>query len=218
MPAIRRPCSASGTSGTGPHHSPAGFDTWRVLPGQGYYHDPKMLDPELDPDGRHTVVQRTGYVTDLITDDCIDWLDQRDADRPFALLCHHKAPHRSWEPDAKHATMYDDVDIPEPATIEDDHESRADVVKAMHMHLLDLHPTIDLKAPVPPGLTRRARRSAGDTSGTSRSTCASSRRSTTTSAACSTGSTTTVSPTTRSSSTPRTRASSSATTAGSTNG
>jgi arylsulfatase A-like enzyme len=141
--------------GHGPTHSPAGFDTWRVLPGQGFYHDPKMLDPELDENGRHVVVQRTGYVTDLITDDCIDWLDQRDRERPFALLCHHKAPHRSWESDERHATMYEEVDIPEPSTLWDDHGTRADVVKAMHMHLLDLHPRIDLKAQLPPGLSER---------------------------------------------------------------
>ena len=133
--------------GHGPEHDPTGFDSWRVLPGQGHYHNPVMLDH----DGR--IVERGGYVTDLITDDCLDWLGQRDPDRPFMLLCHHKAPHRTWEPSREHFTMYDDIDVPEPDTMFDDHASRADVVRAMRMNLMDLDPIIDLKAPVPPGLT-----------------------------------------------------------------
>jgi arylsulfatase A-like enzyme len=138
--------------GHGPEHDPTGFDRWRVLPGQGHYHNPVMLQPRADGRG-HTVVERGGYVTDLITDDCLRWLDRRDPDRPFALLCHHKAPHRSWEPSRRHFTMYDDVDIPEPETLFDDHAGRADVVAAMRMRLLDLDPVVDLKATVPPGLS-----------------------------------------------------------------
>jgi arylsulfatase A-like enzyme len=69
------------------------------------------------------------------------------------LLCHHKAPHRTWEPSREHFTMYDDVDIPEPETFWDDHATRAAVVQAVRMRMMDLDPVIDLKATVPPGLT-----------------------------------------------------------------
>jgi arylsulfatase A-like enzyme len=133
--------------GHGPGHDPTGFDFWRVLPGQGHYHNPVMLGPGQQ------VIERGGYVTDLITDDCLDWIDRRDRDRPFLLLCHHKAPHRIWEPSRAHYTMYDDVEIPEPATMYDDHATRAAVVQAMRMRLLDLDPIIDLKAPLPAGLS-----------------------------------------------------------------
>ncbi len=133
--------------GHGPRHDPTGFDFWRVLPGQGHYHNPVMLGPGQE------VIERSGYVTDLITDDCLDWLDERDRDRPFALLCHHKAPHRSWEPSREHFTMYDGIDIPEPETMFDDNASRAAVVQAMKMRLMDLDPIIDLKATVPTGLS-----------------------------------------------------------------
>ncbi|MEL7157472.1 MAG: sulfatase, partial [Actinomycetota bacterium] len=133
--------------GHGPGRDPSGFDHWRVLPGQGHYHNPVMLEAG----GR--VVERGGYVTDLITDDCIEWLDGRDRDRPFALFCHHKAPHRSWEPSPRHFELYDDVDIPEPATFTDDLVGRAAVVQATGMRMMDLDPIVDLKATVPPGLT-----------------------------------------------------------------
>jgi len=138
--------------GHGPDHDPTGFDRWRVLPGQGHYHNPVMLQPRADGRG-HDVVERGGYVTDLITDDALRWLDRRDPDRPFALLVHHKAPHRSWEPSREHFTLFDDIDIPEPETMRDDHEGRAEVVQAMRMRLMDLDPVVDLKATVPPGLT-----------------------------------------------------------------
>lgn len=136
--------------GHGPGHDPTGFDHWRILPGQGHYHDPVMLEA----DGR--VVERRGYVTDLITDDTIDWIRSRDHSRPFMVLCHHKAPHRRWEPAPRHATRYDDVDIAEPETMYEDlltgHADRAAVVAAIRMRLMDLDPIYDLKAPVPPGL------------------------------------------------------------------
>ena len=133
--------------GHGEDAVPTGFDHWRVLPGQGHYHNPVFIDSETGID------ERGGYVTDLITDDCIDWLEHRNEDKPFALFCHHKAPHRTWEPDAKHFTMYDDVEIPYPDTFRDDLQGRAEVVQAVKMRMLDLDPIIDLKAVVPPGLT-----------------------------------------------------------------
>ncbi|MEM1334556.1 MAG: sulfatase/phosphatase domain-containing protein, partial [Actinomycetota bacterium] len=137
---------------------PTGFDFWRVLPGQGHYHNPVMLGPSTDPDHPDAteVIERGGYVTDLITDDCLDWLDGIDDDRPFLLLCHHKAPHRTWEPAREHATLFDDVEIPEPETMWDDHATRAAVVQAMKMRLLDLDPITDLKSPIPDGLDEEA--------------------------------------------------------------
>ena len=132
--------------GHGPTHDPAGFDEWRVLPGQGEYHDPVLLGP----DGEE---QLSGYVTDLITDLSLEWLERRDPNRPFALMCHHKAPHRTWQPDDAHARMYEDEEIAEPETFWDDHATRSLAAQRAKLHMLDLDPLTDLKAPVPPGLT-----------------------------------------------------------------
>jgi len=133
--------------GHGGANDPTGFDHWRVLPGQGHYHNPVMLE------ANGVVVERGGYVTDLITDDTIKWIDECDTDRPFAVFCHHKAPHRTWEPSAQHFTMYEDVDIPFPDTFRDDLVGRAEVIQAVRMRMMDLDPIIDLKSPVPSGLT-----------------------------------------------------------------
>jgi len=135
--------------GHGPAHDPVGFDTWRVLPGQGHYHDPVMLAAGGE------VIERGGYVTDLITDDCIDWLAGRDRTRPFALLCHHKAPHRTWEPDGRRRP-YLDADIAAPPTMFDDHATRSAVVRAVRMGLGELLPHRDLGGAVPEGLDAEA--------------------------------------------------------------
>ena len=80
--------------GHGGHADPTGFDYWNILPGQGLYHDPEMIDM-----GEKKVYP--GYVTDIITDLSLDWLKERDPEQPFMLMTHHKAPHRPWDPDEK---------------------------------------------------------------------------------------------------------------------
>lgn len=68
-------------------------------------------------------------------------------------MYHHKAPHRPWEPDDKHADMYEDIDIPEPETLWDDYSNRATAASQAEMRVnRDLNPR-DLKQPVPEGLS-----------------------------------------------------------------
>ena len=130
--------------GHGGIHDPAGFDYWTVLPDQGAYHDPIFL--ELGGE-----VVRRGYATDLITDLALEWIGARDRDRPFLAMIHHKAPHRSWEPADRHASLYDDRRIPEPPTLRDDYVGRSTAAVEARMRLRDLNEE-DLKGLVPPGL------------------------------------------------------------------
>ncbi|WOO39610.1 sulfatase [Rubellicoccus peritrichatus] len=104
---------------------PTGFDDWSILPGQGEYCDPDFINPE----GSETV---EGYVTDIITDKCLKWIDKRDSERPFFLMCHHKAPHRNWEPKAEHRSLYND-EIPFPETFDDDYANRASFIAELEM-------------------------------------------------------------------------------------
>ncbi len=127
--------------GQGPDHCPTGFDDWAVLPGQGLYHNPELIFKGPDGGTRRTI---QGYTTDIITDMCLDWLKTRDAGRPFCLFYHHKAPHRPWEPDEKHLSMYVNEEIPEPETLYDDYSGRAKAAEAaamrvgVHMRPIDL--------------------------------------------------------------------------------
>ncbi len=138
--------------GTGPEHCPTGFDDWAVLPGQGLYHNPDFIFKGPDGGTRRTV---KGYVTDLITDMSLDWLDHRDETRPFCLLYHHKAPHRSWEPDEKHAHLYLNEHIPEPETLFDDYSNRASAAEAATMRVGVHMGTADLKCEISSGLSEQ---------------------------------------------------------------
>ncbi|MFW5893900.1 MAG: sulfatase [Verrucomicrobiota bacterium] len=136
--------------GTGVEHCPTGFDDWAVLPGQGLYHDPEFIFPGPNGGERRTV---EGYVTDIITDMCLDWIEERDENRPFMLMYHHKAPHREWEPDDKHADMFDGVEIPEPDTLCDDYSHRAKAAEVAAMRVGEHMCEKDLGEPIPEGLT-----------------------------------------------------------------
>ncbi len=118
--------------GSGPQHCPSGFDDWAVLPGQGLYHNPTFIFNGPDG-GQQRVVP--GYVTDIITDMSLDWLNGLDRERPFMLMCHHKAPHRPWEPDEKHAHLFLNEKVPEPDTLQDDYSERAAAAAAAEMRV-----------------------------------------------------------------------------------
>ncbi|MCU0857829.1 MAG: sulfatase [Pontiellaceae bacterium] len=117
-----------------------GFDHWEVLPGQGDYYQPCFLNE----DGLYT---EQGYVTDIITEKALKWLESgRDKDKPFMLMIHHKAAHRSWLPAPRHVSLYENVFIPEPDTLFDDYATRGAAAHTATMTLRDeLSPESDLK-------------------------------------------------------------------------
>ncbi|WP_262489627.1 sulfatase/phosphatase domain-containing protein [Jejuia pallidilutea] len=79
-----------------------------------------------------------GYVTDIITDMTLNWLDnERDKDKPFMLMYLHKAPHREWLPAPRHYKEYINKSFPEPETLFDDYEGRGTAAKKAEMNLLD---------------------------------------------------------------------------------
>ena len=125
---------------------PTGFDYWNILPGQGVYRDPVLID-------RGQQKKHEGYVTDIITDLSLAFLKDRPKDKPFFLMCHHKAPHRPWQPDAQHAKKWENVQVPEPETFNDDYATRSDAAREATMRIdRDLNRT-DLKRDPPPGLS-----------------------------------------------------------------
>lgn len=96
---------------------PTGFDYWHILPGQGVYYNPPMID-----NGKR--VKHHGYTTDIITDISLDWLKKRDKSKPFLLMCQHKAPHREWSPALRHLNHDNDRQYPLPSTLFDDYSGR----------------------------------------------------------------------------------------------
>ncbi len=128
---------------------PTGFDHWSILPGQGRYIDPIFIE-----NGQRKVVK--GYATDVITDKALDFMKTRQAEKPFCLLYHHKAPHREWTPDDKHGQLYEDQDIPVPETFDDDYKNRASAARDQEMTIERHLTATDLKRPIPAGLEGEA--------------------------------------------------------------
>jgi len=71
--------------------------------------------------GKDTVY--TGYVTDVITDLSINWINQNKAN-PFCLLLYHKAPHRNWMPPLKYLDEFNHRQFPLPKNFYDDYKDR----------------------------------------------------------------------------------------------
>ncbi|MBI5085793.1 MAG: sulfatase [Acidobacteria bacterium] len=131
------------------HKDPSGFDYWNILPGQGAYYDPVFI--EMGEKKKHT-----GYCTDLIGDFSLDWLKRWDAskkrDNPFFLMCHHKAPHRPWQPGPKYASMLRDVKVDEPNSLYDDYADRAAAARLATMRVGEHMTKTDVKVDLPPNL------------------------------------------------------------------
>jgi len=126
---------------------PTGFDYWDILPGQGIYYNPPMIR-----NGQR--VKREGYVTDIITELSLAWLKQRDTSKPFLLMCHHKAPHRRWEPALKYLGHDGDRRYPVPATFLDDYSGRGKAERDQDMTIEKTMNDSDLKI----GTARDSRR------------------------------------------------------------
>lgn len=130
-------------------NTPTGFDHWNILPGQGAYYDPEFITAA----GRK---KYRGYCTDLIGDFSLEWLKGRDKTKPFFLMCHHKAPHRPWQPSPKYAKLFEGIDIPEPDNLLDKHVGMAASPSAVKMRVGEDTTKTDLKVDRPAGLEGEA--------------------------------------------------------------
>ena len=88
-----------------------GFDHWESFKGQGVYYN-----PNLNINGRREAYKDSTYITDLLTDHAISWLESRQNDKPFFLYLSHKAVHAAFKPARRHKGMYRNKKIQLPAT------------------------------------------------------------------------------------------------------
>ena len=114
------------------HSYPTGFDFWKILPGQGQYYETTFIDMNGDTTRHH------GYASELITDEAIDWLDNRDKNKPFVLLLHHKAPHRNFMPPLKWLEKFHNKKFPEPATLYVDTIGKGSAWRIQTMSILSI--------------------------------------------------------------------------------
>jgi len=111
-------------------NNPKGIDDFLILPGQGNYINPDFITPKGD-----TTIM--GYVTDIITDLTLGWLNQkRDPEKPFMLMYMHKAPHRPWWPRADKFKRYSKMKFAVPSTLFDDYKGRGSAAREAEMNIL----------------------------------------------------------------------------------
>lgn len=97
---------------------PQGFDYSSVLVGQGQYYNPEFIE-----NGEKK--QYHGYCTQITTDLALDWLkNKRDDSKPFLMLYHQKAPHRTWMPEKKYLDLFDERTFTPPDNFFDNYENR----------------------------------------------------------------------------------------------
>ncbi len=118
--------------------APTGFDYWNVLIGQGQYYNPVMIE-------NGDTSNHIGYTTDLITDFTLDYLDNRNTDKPFCVLYHHKAPHRNWMPKLEDLPEVLSKEYPLPPTFYDDYSTRTAAASEQDMRIEDMYMSMDMK-------------------------------------------------------------------------
>ena len=130
---------------------PTGFNFWQILPGQGVYYNPQMIR-----NGEQMKI--TGYVTDIITDASLDWLQKRDKSKPFLLMMQHKAPHREWSPALKYLGFDHDRVYDEPPTLFDDYSGRGLAEHDQDMMIAKTMTDRDTKLVAPPQLNEEQKK------------------------------------------------------------
>ncbi|MFZ4398775.1 MAG: sulfatase [Bacteroidales bacterium] len=121
--------------------TPSGFDFYKICPGQDEYFNPDFIE-------NGEKIREKGYITDIIADESIEWMSKRDTTKPFFIMIHNKAPHRSWLPKLENIGIYDSLNIPIPDNFFDDYSNRSDAAKSQQMSIYkDMRMNYDLKIP-----------------------------------------------------------------------
>jgi arylsulfatase A-like enzyme len=134
---------------------PVGFDYFNIIHDQGsYYNCPvKNSEEEWTMGPGNNVVPE--YLTGVLTDQSIQWLENRDRRKPFCLLLHHKAPHHPWIYPEKYDSLFANKDLPEPETFNDDYNGKNQYIRKEPCRFSKLQyvHSWHFEEPVPEGIT-----------------------------------------------------------------
>jgi len=143
------------------HAEPTGFDWYNVLPGQGRYHNPELIEkgmwgnnPRLPAKNKKVY---PGHSTDIIAGQALNFIKNRNPSKPFFLMCHFKAPHRNWICADRFKDKWKDTKMPMPANLLDTYVGKGQYADSLRLRMEDLTPT-DVKRPIPAGMTRDEQR------------------------------------------------------------
>lgn len=89
-----------------------GFDHWLSFRGQGVY-----LNPVFNINGKVVPQAEGSYVTDLLTNNAIEWMNSRKKNKPFFVYLSHKGVHAEFEPAERHKGKYASLPIVTPPSM-----------------------------------------------------------------------------------------------------
>lgn len=90
-----------------------GFDRWFSFKGQGAFIDPVVNDEGIRK-------QTTGYMTDIINEQAVDFVNRNHNQKPFAMIVSHKAVHWPVLPAKRHEALYENYKLESQPASEDD--------------------------------------------------------------------------------------------------
>ncbi len=98
----------------GEHHFGVrpGFDFWASFKGQGQY-----FNPTMNYNGEEKAYTDSTYVTDLLTDYALDFIGNRDQEKPFFLYLSHKGVHSDFKPAPRHLGKYENEEVAYPPSM-----------------------------------------------------------------------------------------------------
>lgn len=98
------------------------IDHVATFPGQGAYVNNRFV-----VNGKETPTQ--GYITDHINRFALEFLEKREAGKPFAMFVGHKAVHSPFQPDPKYKDLFNNEWVDLPKTWDDTYEGRPSYLK-----------------------------------------------------------------------------------------
>lgn len=86
-----------------------GYNHWESFKGQVVFYN-----PTLDINGKQVAYKDSAYISDLLTEHALEWLDKRDKEKPFFLYLSHKAVRADFQPAERHKGKYKNEPIQLP--------------------------------------------------------------------------------------------------------
>lgn len=93
---------------------PTGFDFFSVFHEQGEYNNPIFKNIDNWVEKKNVGEEIKGFSTDIVTEKSIQWIKNRDRNRPFTLFCHFKATHAPWFYPERMEHLFNNIEFPEP--------------------------------------------------------------------------------------------------------
>ncbi len=89
-----------------------GFDYWVSFKGQGVYYN-----PVVNVNGEEKIFTDSTYISDLLTQYAVEFMQKRKLEDPFFLYLSHKGVHAEFQPAKRHDDVYKNIKVNYPPSM-----------------------------------------------------------------------------------------------------